>query len=60
MLGELPALQSEIFYLAELEGWTYQQIGEAFSMTTSAVGVLLHRTRNRLRAALTTTLERQA
>ncbi len=47
-LSQLPAHNAEVFCLPELEGWTYQEIANHFCMSTSATGVLLHRTRRKL------------
>lgn len=59
-LAQVPARSAEIFCLHELEGWSYQDIGDHFSMSTSAVGVQLHRLRGKLQKLLSSTLERQA
>jgi RNA polymerase sigma-70 factor, ECF subfamily len=51
-LVQLPRNQAEVFCLNCLESLTYSEIGERLQMTTSAVGVLLHRARGRLRELL--------
>jgi len=59
-LAQVPARSAEVFCLYELEGWSYQEIGDHFSMSSSAVGVQLHRLRQKLQKLLSDTLERQA
>lgn len=59
-LAQVPARSAEIFCLHELEGWSYQEIGDHFSMSSSAVGVQLHRLRRKLQKLLSSALERQA
>lgn len=51
-LAQLPVLQAEMFCLHELSDWSYQDLAEQFAMTTSAVGVALYRTRNKLQELL--------
>jgi RNA polymerase sigma-70 factor, ECF subfamily len=51
-IAELPKNQAEVFCLSCLESLTYSEIGERLNLTTSAVGVLLHRARGRLRELL--------
>ncbi len=59
-LTQIPARSAEVFCLHELEGWSYQEIGGHFSLSSGAVGVLLHRTRKKLRKLLSDTLARHA
>jgi len=59
-LAQIPARQAELFCLHELEDWSYLEIAGHFSMSTSAVGVLLHRARRKLQALLASTLQRHA
>lgn len=61
-LAQLPAEQAEMFCLRWLDGMSYRQIGRALGLKTSAVGVLLHRGRVRLREMLNhsvTSVERE-
>ena len=52
-LARLWAEEAELFCLRHLEEMSYEQIGEAMGMTTSAVGVGLHRVKEKLRGWLT-------
>jgi RNA polymerase sigma-70 factor, ECF subfamily len=64
-LAQLPSRQSEVFCLHEFGDWSYQQIAEQFGLSVNAVGVMLHRTRQKLQELLkmhnrmATTLKRQ-
>ena len=51
-IGELPQRQAEVFCLNEFAGWNHQRIGEQLGMTANAVGVILHRARQRLQQLL--------
>jgi RNA polymerase sigma-70 factor (ECF subfamily) len=51
-LAELPVEQAEVFCLNCLDGLSYREIGERLNLTTDAVGVRLHRARQRLRELL--------
>jgi RNA polymerase sigma factor (sigma-70 family) len=51
-VAQLPARQAEVFWLCELEDWSYQQIAEQLGTTVNAVGVTLHRARQRIRERL--------
>jgi len=51
-LSKLPEKQAEVFYLHALCGWTHRELGERMDMTENAVGVTIHRARQRLRALL--------
>lgn len=53
-LAKLPVQQAEIFCLNCLDALSYREIGERLNVTTNAVGVLLHRARQRLRELLVT------
>lgn len=57
-LAQIPAKQSELFCLY-LEQWSYQEIAEQLEISTSRVGVLLHRARKKLGRLLATTLDNQ-
>jgi RNA polymerase sigma-70 factor (ECF subfamily) len=59
-LAQLPARSAEAFLLHELEGWSYQEIGEHLSVSAAAVGALLHRARRKLRKLLVKVLERHS
>jgi RNA polymerase sigma-70 factor (ECF subfamily) len=51
-IGQLPQRQAEVFCLHELAAWSHQQIAEQLGMTVNAVGVVLHRTRQKLEELL--------
>jgi RNA polymerase sigma-70 factor (ECF subfamily) len=51
-LALLPPKQADVFCLYSLEGWAYAEIAEELNVSVDAVGVLLHRARAKLRAAL--------
>lgn len=51
-LAELPERQAELFCLSTICGWTYRELAQRMGMTESAVGVTIHRTRQRLRTLL--------
>lgn len=51
-IATLPEKQAQAFCLFYLEGWDYQEIAGQQSGTVNAVGVLLHRARQRLRELL--------
>ncbi|MFO0787983.1 MAG: RNA polymerase sigma factor [Pirellulales bacterium] len=51
-LAQLPPREAEVFCLHELGDWTYAQIADELSTTANAIGVLLHRTRHKLRQLL--------
>jgi RNA polymerase sigma factor (sigma-70 family) len=51
-ISTLPEKQAQAFCLFYLEGWDYQQIAGHQAATVNAVGVLLHRARQRLRELL--------
>lgn len=53
-LAQLPPQQAEVFCLTCVDELTYREIGERRNLTTNAVGVLLHRARQRLRELLHT------
>jgi RNA polymerase sigma-70 factor (ECF subfamily) len=58
-LAQLPARSAEVFCLHELEGWTYEEIGAQCSLSSNAVGALLHRTKSKLRKVLSSTKSRR-
>jgi RNA polymerase sigma factor (sigma-70 family) len=47
-LARLGEQQAEIFALHALSGWSYDEIGRQLGMSSSNVGVTLHRARHRL------------
>jgi RNA polymerase sigma factor (sigma-70 family) len=51
-LSQLPERQAEMFYLHALCGWSHHDIGGRMCMTDNAVGVTIHRARQRLRELL--------
>jgi RNA polymerase sigma-70 factor (ECF subfamily) len=51
-LAEIPPKQAEVFCLACLDGWSYQQIAEQLAISVNSVGVLIHRARQKLRDLL--------
>lgn len=51
-MSRLPERQAEIFYLHALCGWSHHELSERMQMTENAVGVTIHRARQRLRALL--------
>ena len=51
-LAQLPDRQAEVFCLHAMCGWSYRELGERMRMTDSAVGVTIHRARQRLRTLL--------
>jgi RNA polymerase sigma-70 factor (ECF subfamily) len=59
-IGQLPARSAEAFCLHELEDWSYAEIGRHLGLSVSAVGVLVHRARQKLRKLLNTANERFA
>jgi RNA polymerase sigma-70 factor (ECF subfamily) len=51
-LAELPEKQAEVFWLSCVRGLSHQEISAQMQIRTGLVRVLLHRARERLRAAL--------
>jgi RNA polymerase sigma-70 factor (ECF subfamily) len=51
-IAQLPKRQAEIFSLHELSDWSYQQIADHLGITVNSVGVILHRTKQKLRQLL--------
>lgn len=51
-LARLPEKQAEIFAMHVFDGWSRRQIAERLTMTDNAVGVALHRARQRLQELL--------
>ncbi len=51
-LARLPGDQAEVFCLSCLDKLSYREIGDRMKVTTNAVGVLLHRARQRLQELL--------
>lgn len=55
-LAQVPPQQAQVFCLHCLEDWSYQEIAQQLGVSTDAVGVLLHRARQRLRELLAAAL----
>jgi RNA polymerase sigma-70 factor, ECF subfamily len=51
-LAQLPERQAEMFYLHALCGWSHRELAARMHMTDNAVGVTIHRARQRLRELL--------
>jgi len=51
-LAQIPTRQADAFCLHELEDWSYQQIADQLGISVNAVGVILHRTRQKLQELL--------
>ncbi len=51
-LAKLPSQEAEVFCMRYLSELSYRDIGRQLGLRTSAVGVLLHRARGRLREVL--------
>lgn len=51
-LAQLPEQQAEVFCMRCLNDLSYREIAKQLGLTSSAVGVLLHRARRRLRELL--------
>jgi RNA polymerase sigma-70 factor (ECF subfamily) len=51
-IAQLPTRQAEVFCLCEFGEWSHQQIADQLGITVNAVGVLLHRTRQKLQDLL--------
>ena len=56
-LAELPAVDRDVFLMRESAGLRYEEIAAACELTTDAVRSRLHRTRERLREVLGTSLD---
>lgn len=52
-LTKLPQRQAEAFWMRCVEEMSYAEIGRQLGLDTSAVGVLIHRAKSRLRQMLT-------
>lgn len=51
-LAQLPEKQAEVFYLHAICGWSQGDVGQRMQMTENAVGVSIHRARQRLKQLL--------
>jgi RNA polymerase sigma factor (sigma-70 family) len=51
-IAQLPAKQAEVFCLHHLGDWNNQQIADQLGITANSVGVILHRSRQRLKELL--------
>ena len=58
-LSRLPDRQAEVFALHALTGWSYQEIAGSTGLSSTAVGVTIHRARQRLREILGQPANRQ-
>lgn len=56
-LGQLPPQQAEVFCLRVMGDMSYRAIARQLGLSTSAVGVVLHRTRSRLGELLAPVLD---
>ena len=54
-LAQLPSNQAEAFSLHALLGWSQREVGERLKLTENAVGVTIHRARQRLQELLSIT-----
>jgi RNA polymerase sigma-70 factor (ECF subfamily) len=53
---KLPARQAEAICLHVFSGWSYQEIGQQLGLSSSAVGVAIHRGKQKLRELLAESL----
>lgn len=51
-LAQLPEKHAEVFYLHAICGWSQGDVGQRMGMTENAVGVSIHRARQRLKELL--------
>jgi RNA polymerase sigma-70 factor (ECF subfamily) len=51
-VAQLPERQAEVFCLHELGDWSHQQIADQLGISANSVGVILHRTRQKLQELL--------
>lgn len=51
-LSKLPPIQKSIILLRDLEGYTYQEVGEILELTEAQVKVYLFRARNKIKKQL--------
>jgi RNA polymerase sigma-70 factor, ECF subfamily len=56
-LGQISARQAEVFCLHCLEEFSYEEIAQQLAVSVAAVGVHLHRARERLRQLLSSSLD---
>jgi RNA polymerase sigma-70 factor, ECF subfamily len=56
-LGRISPRQAEVFCLHCLEGYSYEEIAQQLALSVAAVGVHLHRARERLRQLLASSLD---
>jgi RNA polymerase sigma factor (sigma-70 family) len=52
-LAQLPDRQANMFYLYVICGWSQRELSDEMQMTENAVGVTIHRARQRIREMLT-------
>ena len=51
-IDELPPLQRAVVWMRDVEGWSSEDVQEALDISAANQRVLLHRGRQRVRAAL--------
>lgn len=51
-VGQLPERDAKVFALRYFEDFSYEEIAEHLSVTVNQIGVILHRTRERLKSIL--------
>ena len=51
-IEELPPLQRAVVWMRDVEGWTSEDVSEALGITPGNQRVLLHRGRQKVRAAI--------
>jgi RNA polymerase sigma-70 factor, ECF subfamily len=51
-VAQLPERQAEVFWQHEIGDWSHQQIADQLGITPNAVGVILHRARQKLQELL--------
>jgi RNA polymerase sigma-70 factor (ECF subfamily) len=51
-IAQVPKRQAEVFTLHELSEWSYHEIADQLGITVNSVGVILHRTRQKLQQLL--------
>jgi RNA polymerase sigma factor (sigma-70 family) len=56
-LGRISPRQAEVFSLHHLEGFSYEEISQQLGVSVAAVGVHLHRARERLRELLASVID---
>ena len=57
LMDQLPEQQKDVIRLRDVEGYTYEEIADALSLSMSQVKVKLHRARKYIRTKMTETIE---